>query len=409
MSANRPAWLRWLVPAVAVIATTAGAAALKTAASAEPRLPARNAAQLLVDLQTARVDGLSGMVTERADLGLPALPGLGGQGASDLSSLISGTHTLRVWYSGPNSARVALLGTLGESDIITNGSDVWIWSSHDNTATHRVLPKDAGKPAPQGNGQPAPQGTGKPPLDPSNLPKTPQEAADAALSAIDPSTEVTTGGPVKVAGRSAYELALAPRDKASLISQVRIAIDGDKHVPLRVRVYAQGLADPAIEVAFTQVSFTRPGPEHFQFNPPPGAKIVEEKSAAPSQKDPAKKDPAQQNPGQKDPGQKDPADKPKMAIIGQGWTTVLVTRAPLPGLPGTAKPQGSAGPNQGGSMNLDGLLRRLPAVQGAWGSGRVLSGNLFSVLLTDDGRTLIGAVQPDRLYQAAADPAAALK
>src|SRR3954454_23202322 len=116
MTANRQAWLRWLVPAVAVLATTAGAAALKTAASAEPRLPARTAAQLLVDLQTARVDGLSGLVTQRADLGLPSLPGVGGQGSSDLSALITGMHTLRIWYSGPDSARVALLGTLGESD-----------------------------------------------------------------------------------------------------------------------------------------------------------------------------------------------------------------------------------------------------------------------------------------------------
>jgi outer membrane lipoprotein-sorting protein len=385
MSANRPAWLRWLVPAVAILATTAGAAALKTAASAEPRLPARTAAQLLVDLQTARVDGLSGMVTQRADLGLPALPGLGGQGAPDLSSLITGTHTLRVWYSGPNSARVALLGTLGESDVITNGSDVWIWSSRDNTATHRVLPKDTEK---------------APPLDPAHLPKTPQEAADAALAAIDPTTAVTTAGPVKVAGRASYELVLAPRDKASLISQVRIAIDGDKHVPLRVRVFAQGIADPAIEVAFTQVSFARPGAEHFRFNPPPGAKVVDEKSApAPSQKDSAKKDP-----GKNDSG-KSPADKPKMAVIGQGWTTVLVARVPLPGT-GAAKPSASS---DQGSSELNGLLRRLPAVQGAWGTGHLLSGTLFSVLLTADGRTLIGAVRPDRLYQAAADPAAALK
>jgi outer membrane lipoprotein-sorting protein len=380
MSANRPAWLRWLVPAVAVLATTAGVTALKTAASAEPRLPARTAAQLLVDLQTARVDGLSGMVTQRADLGLPSLPGVGGQGTSDLTSLITGTHTLRVWYSGPDSARVALLGTLGESDVITNGSDVWIWSSSGNTATHRVLPKDAEKQAP---------------LDPGHLPKTPQEAADAALAAIDPTTSVTTAGPVKVAGRAAYELVLAPRDKASLISQVRIAIDGDKHVPLRVRVFAQGVADPAIEVAFTQISFARPGAEQFRFNPPPGAKIVDENSLpAPSRKDSAKKD---------------PADKPKAAMIGKGWTAVLVARAPLPGTPGTAKPDASGQAGRGGSMNLNGLLQRLPTVQGSWGTGRLLSGTLFSVLLTADGRTLIGAVQPDRLYQAAADPAAQLK
>lgn len=359
MTANRPAWLRWLVPALAVLATTAGATALKTAAAAEPRLPARTAAQLLVDLQTARVDGLSGMVTQRAALGLPSLPGVTGQDSA-LSSLITGTHTLRVWYSGPNSARVALLGTLGESDLITNGKDVWIWSSHENTATHRVLADRTEKQAP---------------LDPARLPKTPQEAADAALAAIDPTTAVTTAGPVKVAGRASYELVLAPRDRASLISQVRIAVDGDKHVPLRVRVYAQGVADPAIEVAFTQVSFARPGPEQFRFNPPPGAKVVDEKAGAPSA------------------GAKPDAGAPKTAVIGEGWTTVLATRAPMPK----------------SSDAIGALLNHLPAVSGSWGSGHVLSGSLFSVLITSDGRTLAGAVRPERLYQAAADPAAALK
>jgi len=368
MTANRPAWLRWLVPAVAVLATTAGATALKTAASAEPRLPARTAAQLLVDLQTARVDGLSGMVTQRAELGLPSLPGLAGQGSADLSSLISGTHTLRVWYSGPNSARVALLGTLGESDIITNGNDVWIWSSREKTAKHRVLTDRPEKTSP---------------VDPARVPMTPQQAADAALAAVDPTTVVSTAGPVRVAGRAAYELLLEPRDTASLISQVRIAIDADKHVPLRVRVLADGLADPAIEVAFTQVSFARPGAEHFRFNPPPGTKVIEEKAepADAAKKDAAKKD----------------ADRAPMTVVGQGWTAVLVARATPPGQAG--QPGGE----------LSGLLRRLPSVRGAWGSGRVLTGNLFSVLITDDGRLLAGAVRPERLYQAAADPAAALK
>jgi len=39
----------------------------------------------------------------------------------------------------------------------------------------------------------------------------------------------------------------------------------------------------------------------------------------------------------------------------------------------------------------------------------LFTGKLFSVLLTDDGRVLAGLVAPDKLYQVAADPAAALK
>jgi len=65
---SRPV-LRWAVPAAAAVAVVgAGVAAKTLAVAAEPNLPPRTAAQLLVDLQTARLDGLSGTVVERADL-----------------------------------------------------------------------------------------------------------------------------------------------------------------------------------------------------------------------------------------------------------------------------------------------------------------------------------------------------
>src|SRR5689334_20924499 len=202
---SRPA-LRWGVPVVVFGAVIGGGAAARTlAASADPSLPSRTAAQLLVDLQTARLDGGSGTVVEQADLGLPSLPGLGGQGSSDITSLASGSHTMRVWFSGPDKARVALLGTLGEQDIITNGHDVWHWDSQKNSATHSVMSGD--EKAPPSGDKKAPDTARKhPAINPNELPKTPKEAANAALSAIDASTKVTTSGAARVAGRSAYEL-----------------------------------------------------------------------------------------------------------------------------------------------------------------------------------------------------------
>ena len=96
--ASKPA-LRWLAPAVVVgvVATTSLVAAT---AQADKTLPPIGAEQLLVDLQKSKVDGLSGTVVQEADLGIPAIPGAGGQDSSELTSLISGTHTLRVWYAG---------------------------------------------------------------------------------------------------------------------------------------------------------------------------------------------------------------------------------------------------------------------------------------------------------------------
>jgi len=92
-----------------VLLTTAGSVVSALTATARQSLPPRSAAQLLVDVQKARLDGLSGTIVQTSDLGLPALPGVAGNNSSEFSSLVSGSHTLRVWYAGPQRARVALL------------------------------------------------------------------------------------------------------------------------------------------------------------------------------------------------------------------------------------------------------------------------------------------------------------
>jgi outer membrane lipoprotein-sorting protein len=376
---SRPA-LRWGVPvAVFGLMIGGGAAARSLSASADSSLPLRTAAQLLVDLQTARTAAGSGTVLEQADLGLPALPGLGGQGSSSLSALTSGPHTMRVWFSGPDKARVALMGTLGESDIITNGHDVWRWDSQQNTATHSVLSGDkaAGR---SGSGS-----TGTPPsFDPNRLPKTPQDAANLALGAIASSTTVTTSGSARVAGRAAYELALQPKDTASLIGRVTIALDSVQHVPLRVQIFPVKSDTPAFEVAFRQVSFARPDASQFTFSPPKGATVKEQDADTP---DAAKPDAAQPDAAKPATGTQD-----RPTVVGAGWTSVVVAK-----LPADAMASATA-PRHGGN-GFD--LNMLPKVSGTWGSGHLLTSKLVSVLITDDGRVLAGAVRPDRLYQAA--------
>jgi len=359
---TRPA-LRWLVPAAATLAIVGGGAAIGTfSAAAEPSLPERSAAQLLVDLQTARLDGLSGTVIKRADLGLPAIAGLGARGSAELTSLVAGTHTMRVWYAGPDQARVAVLGTLGETDVIRNGTDVWVWDSQTNKAQHSTLAPSDGKPA----------------AGPADLPSTPQEAADQALAAIDPSTEVSVGRSATIAGRDAYELVLDPRDEASLVDQIRIGIDATEHVPLRFEVFAQGTDKPAFSLAFSQVDFERPDPAQFAFNPPSGATVTEGSQPEREQAGP------------------DRADRP--TTVGSGWTTVLVARTPDLS---TTEGSDAGQPSGSDADQLSGLLGQLPKVSGAWGSGRLLTGKLFSALLVDDGRVLVGAVTPERLYEVA--------
>jgi outer membrane lipoprotein-sorting protein len=369
--------LRWLVPSAAAVAVIGGGAAAGTiVASAEPALPERTAAQLLVDLQNADPEGLSGTVVQSSDLGLPGVAGLLGQAAGNatgggtLTSLIAGSNTARVWYAGEDKVRLALVATDGETDVIRNGQDVWVWKSSTNEGTHATLPKEAAD---------------KPKALPSGVPSTPQEAADAALAAIDPTTQVTTTGAAEVAGRDAYELVLSPKDTNSLVGQVRLAIDAAEHIPLRVDVYAKNATKPAIRVAFEQISFTVPDQEQFTFNPPPGAKVSEagqvigtdeaHKEAAKAERE------AHQALGEK--------GEPK--VIGKGWTSIVSAELP----------KSEEKPTESDDAQIQSFLDTMPKVSGEWGSGRLLKGALFSVLLTDDGRVFAGAVTPEALYAVA--------
>src|SRR2546423_11541219 len=118
--ASRPV-RRWAVPAGAIVAVLGtGIATTALRASADTRLPARSAAQLLVDLQTARLDGASGTVVERADLGLPPLAGVLGGNDAPISSLIAGSPPPRGWAPGPDKARVAVAAPVREPGILRN-------------------------------------------------------------------------------------------------------------------------------------------------------------------------------------------------------------------------------------------------------------------------------------------------
>src|SRR5438105_15406727 len=91
---------RWAVP-VAALAVTGSvmAGSLISVAQAAPALPARTPAQLLAQVgQQAgeHMPALSGTVVETASLGLPSLPHTGNP--TSIASLLTGSHTIKVWY-----------------------------------------------------------------------------------------------------------------------------------------------------------------------------------------------------------------------------------------------------------------------------------------------------------------------
>jgi outer membrane lipoprotein-sorting protein len=360
--------IRWAAPvgAIAVVGAAVGAGPVIAAVRGNPSLPPKTAAQLLASVtqlqKSQNPPPLSGTVVESASLGLPALPGAG-SGSSPVS-LLSGSHTARVWFGDPEHVRLALLDTGSETDYIRNGADTWQWSSAKNTATHGQSTERHGK---------------KPEPKPSGTPLTPQQAADRALATVGKTTTVSVDPTGRVAGRDAYELVLSPKDNRSLIGQVRLALDGKTYVPLRVQVFARGANSPAAQIGFTSVTFTKPAAANFAFKPPSGAKVVQQKSGA-GEKAAAGKT------------KQEAAGKPSASqrTIGSGWTAVEQL----------TMPQNTQGKDTSGTMAA--LQKAATPVHGAWGSGRVLRTKLFSALLTDDGRLFVGAVTPDVLTQAAA-------
>jgi outer membrane lipoprotein-sorting protein len=361
MFTRHPA-LRWVLPlgiAAAIAAGTTGAFAAQTSST----LPDRTPEQLIADIAGAQVAGLQGTIVQKADLGLPQLPQIAGLTANGTSflSLLSGSHTARVWYGGPTKQRVAMLTTLGETDVFRNGTEVWEWDSSTKTATHTTLPSAAAT------------------VPPTKMTTDPVALAKELVADLDPSTVITTDSSHKIADRPVYELVFSPKpaaagDPTSLVGSVWIAIDAATKVPLSVEVYAQGKTSPAFDVSFTSVYFDTPDNANFTFTPPPNSTV---KQAAPLTLPTARTKTGSIA-----------ADNP--TVIGSGWTTVVE----LHGDSTLAQIEAS-----GGSAAF---LKALQPVSGAWGSGKILESRLLTALITADGRVFAGPVEPQVLYDAAA-------
>jgi hypothetical protein len=202
---------------------------------------------------------------------------------------------------------------------------------------------------------------------------TPMASAEKALAAIDPSTSVTIDRTAYVAGRSAYQVVLKPKDARSLVGSVWIAVDAQTKVPLRVQVFARNASSPSIQVGFTDVSFAAPSASIFRFVPPAGIKPKEEPVPLVGQ----------QLTMAHDSTATGTATGTK--FLGSGWTSVLQLK--------TGNPAGTKGDNAAGL--LDKVATPVPG-------GRLVTSSLLSVLLTDDGRVFVGAVSGADLQKVAA-------
>jgi outer membrane lipoprotein-sorting protein len=391
---------RWLPAGIVPVVIVAAAVSGSAVAEAQPQLPAKTAQELLEFVATSSDDAYSGTVEQSSDLGLPdigmATPP-GGTSSSDPTSmaleLLTGDHTAQVYVDGPDKARVQVLDQLAQRDVVVNDTDAWYYDSQSNEATHAVLPdKDAAKAELEAKLQQ--KAAEYPEL--QNVPRTPAELAQTFLARIDPSTEVAVDGTSRIAGRSAYQLLLTPEDPATLIGSIAVSVDAETGVPLSVTVQAKGQEDPAFTAGFSAVDFSTPDAGIFNFTPPAGATVTE----APTADEARAKLEAEGT----------PAEAPeKPTVIGEDWSTIVELPA------GSA---GQLGLNLGGRevAGMGEIMEIKPGmdpeeVAGAQAllqqaltevdGGKALQTSLVSVLVTDDGRILAGAVGVDVLAAAA--------
>jgi outer membrane lipoprotein-sorting protein len=365
---SRAWWLRAVSPPVVVGAVIA-VAAIGVPADATPNLPTKTAQELLT-MATAGtgvpVNGISGDVAEKSSLGLPALPsGTGSSASGGLTGLLSGTHALRVWIGKTGQFRAQVLDTLDETDVVSDGTDLYTYVYSTNTVTHVALPTKPGS-----------SQTATTPPTAASL--APSQLAASVLKAINPSTDVSFGGTAKVAGHDTYLLDVRPRTTDTTVGMVQIALDSTTGAALRVQIFALGASSAALTVGFTKVSFAAINASQFHFTPPPGAKssagaAISKNAHAPT------------TPSSK-PAPATPTATPY--AIGTGWSTVLVL--PRAAVASANLPQGQSRHVRGGSATS--LTSVLAEAGVRVDGGTLLQTKLLNVLSADDGRVLVGAV-----------------
>ena len=314
-------------------------------AGAQPQLPPVAPEDLVSSVLAAPDPGpFTGTVALENNLGLPALP--------DAPQAANGTSTATIWSGGEKKGRVALPSDGAERTLVSDGTTHWAWNSADRTVVRGpVGAQDRTTSA------------------------DPTAAASKAIADLRASSTVAVDGTASVAGRNAYELVLTPTPtERTLLREVRVAVDAEKRIPLRLVVLATGSTEPALQVGFSKLEFGPQDPALFTFTPPPGATVTDEPA-----RDPA----AEQT-------------RAAATTVGDGWDTVKIMRRPA--TPDTTAPDAAA-PDSARPDAPD-LSSIGTPVTGSWGSGRLITTAVGSAIVTDDGRVAAGAVPEQVLTEA---------
>ncbi|MEU4800685.1 DUF2092 domain-containing protein [Actinosynnema sp. NPDC023587] len=369
---------RRVTVAAAAVGVVAGAAglgvlALPAGAGPAPVLPDVSAESLVESVLTAKPAAFGGAVEVRNDLGIPALAGL--------PQLSDGESKLRMWTDGEGRVRVQLPAGDAERTFVDDGRTGWLWNSADQVVTK----------LPHGS-------AGQPKIDldqdrDGQLPPDPVSLSREVVAKVKEFSDVTVDGTARVAGRSTYELVLTPKPtERTVLREVRVAVDAELRVPLRVAVLTNGTNNPAVQVGFTDLTVGPQDAALFSFTPPPGAKVAEAAVQKPSDEEKALAEGV--------------LAEAAPQVHGEGWDVVLTAKTPAGALRVPAGQEGSGdrpGRGERDDVDVQGLLKQLgKQVSGPWGSGTLITTKVGGVLLADDGRVAFGPVPEQVLTEAIA-------
>jgi outer membrane lipoprotein-sorting protein len=330
-----------------VLATPAGAG------EAPPALPPISAEQLVESVLNTEIPAFAGSVELQNNLGLP-IPGMPGtQG---------GEKAAEVWSDGSGKGRLSLPGRQSETTIIDDGSTVWVWDSENRTVTK--VPHDKTK--------------AERPVE--SMFADPAKAATELVTAMQADSTVTVDGTARVADRPVYQLVLTPKPtERTLLREIRVSVDSELRIPMSVEVLANGQADPAVKVGFTDFSDAQQDPALFTFTPPAGATVQE-------------KDVTEEFHGQ---GMEEVLAQADLKTVGRGWDVVATGKFPAEVMQSAEDAAGERG------QNLFSMLETFgKKVNGDFGTGYVISTSVGTALITEDGKVAVGAVPQQVVIEA---------
>ena len=234
-----------LVAAAAIVA--GGTAIALGAVGGGPVPPAKPLANAVHDAAAApEVTGITARITFTNKL-------------IDSSSLEGGGPLLkgasgRLWLGDGHRLRLELQTDNGDAQIVSNGTDAWVYDSGSHTVYKAKLPQD------------------KPRAGHDKVPTLAE--VQKGLNELAKTADLSRAVAGNVAGRPAYTVRISPKHDGGLLGAGALAWDAAKGVPLRAAVYAQGSNTPVLELKADHISFGKVPASDFAVSPPADAKVV---------------------------------------------------------------------------------------------------------------------------------------